>query len=98
MRVVVNGLVDMLVAHREELSILMSSPTTDSYHDDKPTFDVVRLRAITLLYGENPSTDQRAALYLTIGVIAAVPALADVPAEELRETLVRTCTRLLKAR
>jgi AcrR family transcriptional regulator len=98
MRVVVNGLVDMLVAHREELSILMSSPTTDSYHDDKPTFDVVRLRAITLLYGENPSTDQRAALYLTIGVIAAVPALADVPAEELRETLVHTCTRLLKAR
>jgi hypothetical protein len=46
--------------------------------------------------GVNPSTDQRAALYLMVGVVAAVPALADLPTEELRETLVRACTRLLK--
>lgn len=96
MRVVVNGLVDMLVTNREALSILMTSQTTDNYQTDKPVLDVTRQRAITLLYGENPSADQRAALYLTVGVIAAVPALADLPAEELRGTLVRTCTRLLK--
>ena len=96
MRVIVNGMVDMLVTNREALSILMSSPTADSYQTDKPVLDVTRQRAITLLYGENPSADQRAALYFTVGVIAAVPALADLPTEELRGTLVRTCTRLLK--
>jgi len=97
MRVIVNGLVDMLVAQREALSILMANPTTDADHTaEEAAFDVMRQRAITLLYGENPSTDQRAALYLTIGVVTAVPALADLPTEELRETLTRACTRLLK--
>jgi AcrR family transcriptional regulator len=97
MRVIVDGLVDMLVLHREALSILMANPTTDADHaDEEAAFDAMRRRAITLLYGENPSTDQRAALYLTIGVVNAVPALADLPTEELRETLVRACTRLLK--
>jgi AcrR family transcriptional regulator len=99
MRVIVNGLVDMLVLHREALSILMANPPADTEHDDHTdmtAFDAMRQRAITLLYGENPSTDQRAALYLTIGVVTAVPALADLPTEELRETLTRACTRLLK--
>jgi AcrR family transcriptional regulator len=96
MRVIVDGLVDMLVLHRDALSIMMANPTTDTAHADEAAFDAMRQRAITLLYGENPSTDQRAALYLVVGVVAAVPALADLPTEELRETLVRACTRLLK--
>ena len=98
MRVIVDGLVDMLVMHREALSILAANPTTDTDTDadHEGAFEAMRQRAITLLYGENPSTDQRAAVHLTVGVVTAVPALADLPAEELRETLVRACTRLLK--
>jgi AcrR family transcriptional regulator len=96
MRVIVDGLVDMLVEHRDALSIMTASPTTDTAHAHEAAFEAMRQRAITLLYGETPSTDQRAALHLMIGVVAAVPALADLPTEELRETLVRACTRLLK--
>jgi AcrR family transcriptional regulator len=96
MRVIVNGLVDMLVAQREALSVMAANPAADPDRGNEAEFDAMRRRAITLLYGENPTTDQRAALHLTIAVARAVPDLAYLPTETLRETLVRACTRLLK--
>jgi len=78
-RVIVDGLVDMLVVHREALSVLVANPPADTARTDQTVFEAMRQRAITLLYGENPSTDQRAALYLTIGVVRSVPALNDLP-------------------
>ncbi|MHA6764165.1 TetR/AcrR family transcriptional regulator [Streptacidiphilus sp. PAMC 29251] len=96
-RVVVAGLVDMLVAQREALSILHANPSIKVVPGtDTASFEAMRERAVTVLYGDDPTPDQRAALYITVGVAAAVPSLADLPTEVLRETLTRACTRLFK--
>jgi AcrR family transcriptional regulator len=85
-RLIITGLVDMLVAQREALGILQANPSINiQLEADAPSFEAMRERAIRVLYGDNPTPDQRVALYITIGVAVsvAVPALADLSAEVL---------------
>jgi AcrR family transcriptional regulator len=96
-RVVIAGLVDMLVAQREAIRILQANPGIDIQpQNDTASFDAMRERAVAVLYGDHPTPDQRAALHITVGVASAVPALADLPTDVLRDTLTRACTRLFK--
>jgi AcrR family transcriptional regulator len=98
-RVIVTGLVDMLVAQREALTILQANPAIEIKPEaDTASFDAMRERGVAVLYGDDPTPDQRAALYVTVGLAAAVPSLGDLPTEVLRDTLTRTCTRLLTIR
>jgi AcrR family transcriptional regulator len=98
-RLLITGLVDMLVAQREALSILAANPALNlEIGATAASFEGMRDRAITVLYGERPTPDQRAAVYMNIAVASAVPALADLPAEVLRDTLTRACERLFKVK
>jgi AcrR family transcriptional regulator len=96
-RLVIAGLVEMLVAQRDALGILQANPAISVHVDAEiASFDQMRDRAIRVLFGDDPTPDQRAALYVTTAVAVVVPALADLPADVLRDTLTRTCTRLLR--
>ncbi|MCU1645244.1 MAG: hypothetical protein JWN03_5519 [Nocardia sp.] len=98
-QLVIAGMVDMLVAQREALAILQANPAIDVRIDsDNGSFESMRDRALVVLYGDNPSPDQRAALYINIAIAVAVPALADIPDDILRETLTRACTRLFNVK
>jgi AcrR family transcriptional regulator len=96
-RVVIKGLVDLLVAQREAIRILQANPAIKARPGtDSSSYDGIRDRAVTVLYGEHPTPDQRAALYVSMAVAMAVPALADLPTEALRDTLTGLCTRLFR--
>jgi AcrR family transcriptional regulator len=96
-RVIIAGLVDMLVAQRDAIRILQANPSIRVQPGaSADSFEGMRDRAVTVLYGEHPTPDQRAALYINLSVAVAVPALADLPADVLRATLTRVCTRLFK--
>jgi len=98
-RLLIAGLVNMLVAQREALSILAANPALNlEIGATAASFEGMRDRAIAVLYGDHPTPDQRAALYMNIAVAAAVPALADLPADVLRDTLTRACERLFKVK
>jgi len=98
-KLVITGLVDMLMAQRAALAILQANPSIDIRIDsDNGSFEAMRDRALTVLYGENPTPDQRAALYINIAIAVAVPALADLPDDVLRDTLTRACTRLFNVK
>jgi hypothetical protein len=98
-RIIVAGLVDMLVAQREAIAIMQANPSIRVQPGtDTSAYEGMRERAGTVLHGEHPTPDQRAALYINLAVAIAVPTLADLPADVLRETLTRTCTRLFKTR
>ncbi len=87
----------MLVAQREAIAIMQANPAIRVRPGtDAGSYEDMRERAVTVLYGEHPTPDRRAALYISLAVAVTVPALADLPTDAQRETLTRTCTRLSK--
>jgi len=95
----VAGMVDLLLAHRGRMSIVQADPALEvELHKDMTGFDALMDRAVGVLYGQEPTIEERAAVYIAAGLGKSLQRLADAPDDELREALVRTCTRLLRVR
>ncbi|MEU3641877.1 helix-turn-helix domain-containing protein [Lentzea sp. NPDC034063] len=92
----VAGFVDQVVANRALSPLGQTDPSVR--RNERINAELARLaeKAMQLLFGDEPTDDQRAAWFLTsdVGpVIAAFPHLTD---DELREVLRRLCLRVLR--
>ncbi|MFD9699744.1 TetR/AcrR family transcriptional regulator [Lentzea sp. NPDC059081] len=92
----VAGFVDQVVANRALSPLGQTDPSVR--RNERINAELARLAttAMGLLYGDEPTDDQRAAWFLAsdVGpVIAGLPHLTD---DELREVLRRLCLRVLK--
>jgi AcrR family transcriptional regulator len=97
-QLVAEAIVDALVAQRGMLRILRGERgVKDALAADIARFEAIRNSAVALLYGPEPSPDQRAAVYAVFALAGVVLQLADLAEPELRATLMRTSLRLLDA-
>lgn len=96
----VEGLVDIVLGHRQVMSALAGDPGVgECLHGHPDLASVVnRLRAVLL--GTSPGVPRLIAGAMVGGGLMSIgrdPRLADEPAEDLREELVRASRRLLDA-
>ena len=95
----VERLVELLMTHRETVTIVNRDPAIHKEAAaDESYFDALRIRAATVIFGENPTPDQRAAIYLASRIGEIIPQLADLTDDELRTTLTTICGGLLRSR
>ncbi|WP_394620476.1 TetR/AcrR family transcriptional regulator [Lentzea sp. JNUCC 0626] len=92
----VDGFVDQVIGNRALSPLGQTDPSVR--RNERINAELARLsgQAIELIYGPDPTDDQRAAWFAVsdVGpVIAAFPHLSD---DELREVLRRLCLRVLK--
>jgi AcrR family transcriptional regulator len=90
----VNGFVDFFVAFRQyDLTTIDIAAKREKLDDDPLS---MRLRALTLLFGDNPTAAERLA-FMAVSVIPGyLPELADLSDEELREALRTTMMHILR--
>ncbi|MDX6246233.1 MAG: hypothetical protein QOE76_3956 [Frankiales bacterium] len=94
----VAGFAELMVASRAITALTMSDPVLRRQKEvDTPVVEL-RARAERLLFGDNPTPDERLAYYLINAVPDFVAELAHLSDDELRDTLTRTCMRLLRPR
>jgi AcrR family transcriptional regulator len=94
----VAGFAELMVASRAITALTMSDPVLRRQKEvDAPVLEL-RARAERLLFGDDPTPDERLAYYLINAVPDFVAELAHLSDEELRDTLTRTCRRLLRVR
>jgi AcrR family transcriptional regulator len=91
----VNGFVDFLVQNRHYTAMASTDPATKRNKLDKEPIDL-RRRALTLLFGDNPSGAERLAFNATFCIPETLPDLVDLTDEELREALQKTMLRILR--
>jgi AcrR family transcriptional regulator len=90
----VNGFVDFFVAFRQYDLTTIDIAAKREKLDDEPLS--MRLRALTLLFGDNPTAAERLA-FMAVSVIPGyLPELADLSDEELREALRTTMMHILR--
>jgi hypothetical protein len=56
----------------------------------------LRDRGVRTLFGDRATLDQRVAAYAAGAISEIVPYLDDVPDDELRSVLIRTCLHILR--
>ena len=96
-RGLVEGFVDVLLTKRDVITIFASDPALrHDKHVDANRYDGLVEQAVEVLYGPDATPDERAAIYLASGLTEIIPALADLPDDELRAVLVRLASRLLR--
>lgn len=92
------GWVDFLVRNRALAAMRMS----DSELRANSAYDLDsenrRRRVLKVLFGEDPTPDERLAYVMFFGMLDGLLELSDVPDEQLRETLERTARRILNVR
>jgi AcrR family transcriptional regulator len=94
----VAGFAELMVASRAITALTMSDPVLRRQKEvDAPVLEL-RARAERLLFGDDPTPDERLAYYLINAVPDFVAELAHLSDQELRDTLTRTCRRLLRVR
>jgi AcrR family transcriptional regulator len=92
---VVNGLVDFLVQNRHYAVMAANDPAARRNKLDDEAI-MVRLRALTLFFGDNPTGAERLAFYAVLWLPESLPDLVDLTDEELREALQTTILRILR--
>jgi AcrR family transcriptional regulator len=91
----VNGFVDFLVQNRHYAVMASTDPAAKRDKlDDKS--GPLRLRALTLLFGDNPTGAERLSFNAIFFIPESLPDLVDLTDEELRETLQTTMLRILR--
>jgi AcrR family transcriptional regulator len=91
----VNGIVDFLVQNRRYAVMASTDPAAKRDKlDDKS--ETVRRRALTLLFGDNPTGAERLSFNAVSCIPESLPDLVDLTDEELRETLYTTMLRILR--
>jgi hypothetical protein len=91
----VNGFVDFLVQNRHYTVMAATDPAAKRNKLDKEATDL-RRRALTLLFGDNPSGAEQLAFYAVFCIQETLPDLVGLTDEELREALRTTVLRLLR--
>lgn len=92
-------MVDLLMTYRETVTIVNRDLAIHKEAAaDESFFDELRTRAATVIFGEHPSPDRRAAIYLASRLGEIIPQLADLSDDELRATLTTICGSLLRGR
>ena len=87
--------IDMLLAHREMVRVLANDPVMRGHMKAARSMDDLLADCLRLLFGEQPTIDQRLALHTAACLSEAVAAMPDVPDDELRPALDRAMRRLL---
>jgi AcrR family transcriptional regulator len=91
----VNGFVDFLVQNRHYAVMASTDPAAKRDKlDDKS--GPLRRRALTLLFGDNPTGAERLSFNAIFFIPESLPDLVDLTDEELRETLHTTMLRILR--
>jgi AcrR family transcriptional regulator len=97
--VLITGVVDSLIAHRGRHGIVQSDPAIAHELDlDLCRFERLLDRAAQVLYGDDPTPEERASISIAAGIGKTISRMSDVPDDVLRESLIRACTRLLRVR
>jgi AcrR family transcriptional regulator len=91
----VNGFVDFLVQNRHYTVVASADPAAKRNKLDTESMSL-RRRALTLLFGDNPSGAERLAFNATFCIPETLPDLVDLADEELRDALQATMLRILR--
>jgi AcrR family transcriptional regulator len=91
----VNGFADFLVQHRRYAVMASTDPAAKRNKLDDESI-TLRRRALTLLFGDNPTGAERLAFSAVFFIPECLPDLVDLTDEELREALQTTTLRLLR--
>jgi AcrR family transcriptional regulator len=91
----VNGLVEFLVDNRQYAVIAANDPAAKRHNLDEES-ERLRLRALTLLFGNTPTGAERVAFYAVLSIVETLPELVDLPDDELRDALQTTMLRVLR--
>ena len=91
----VNGFVDFLVRHRHYAVMASTDPAAkrDKLDTEATT---MRRRALTLLFGDNPTGAERLCFNAMFFIPECLPDLADLTDDELREALQTTLLHMLR--
>jgi AcrR family transcriptional regulator len=91
----VNGFTDFLVQNRHYAAMASTDPAAKRNKLDGEAM-MLRQRALTLLFGDNPTGPDRLAYGVLFFIPECLPDLADLTDEELREALQTTMLRMLR--
>lgn len=91
----VNGFVDFLVQNRHYAAMASTDPAAKRNKVDYEAM-TLRQRALTLLFGDNPTGAERLAFGVLFFIPECLPDLADLTDDELREALQTTIVRMLR--
>ena len=91
----VDGFVDFLVQHRQYAVMASTDPAAKRNKLDGERATMSR-RALTVLFGENPTGAERLAFNVLFFIPECLPELADLTDDELREALRTTILRMLR--
>ncbi|MDT4957771.1 MAG: hypothetical protein QOD31_1570 [Pseudonocardiales bacterium] len=91
----VNGLVEFLVDNRQYAVMAANDPAAKRHNLDEES-ERLRLRALTLLFGNTPTGAERVAFYALLSIPDSLPELVDLPDDELRDALQTTMLRVLR--
>ncbi|MDX6204512.1 MAG: hypothetical protein QOF39_569 [Frankiales bacterium] len=94
----VAGFAELMVASRALTALAGSDPALRRQKEFDAPATELRARTERLLFGDNPTPDERLAYHLIDAVPDFVSQLGDLSDDELRDTLTRTCMRLLRPR
>jgi AcrR family transcriptional regulator len=91
----VNGFVDFLIQNRHYAVMASTDPAAkrDKLNSESTT---MRQRALTLLFGDNPTGAERLCFNAMFFIPECLPELADLTDDELREALQTTMLRMLR--
>ena len=91
----VNGFVDFLIRHRHYAVMASTDPAAkrDKLDTEATT---MRRRALTLLFGDNPTGAERLCFNAMFFIPECLPDLADLTDDELREALQTTLLHMLR--
>ena len=91
----VNGFVDFLIRHRH-YAVMASTDPAAKRDDANGESMTMRQRALTLLFGDNPTGTERLCFNAMFFIPECLPDLADLTDDELREALQTTILRMLR--
>jgi AcrR family transcriptional regulator len=91
----VEGFIDFLVLHRQYATMASIDPAAKRHKLDKDSL-TMRGRALTLLFGDNPTGADRLAFSAVFFIPECLPEVTDLSDEELREALRTTMLRILR--
>jgi AcrR family transcriptional regulator len=91
----VNGFVDFLIQHRHYAVMASTDPAAKRDKLDTEAM-TMRRRALTLLFGDNPTGAERLSFNAMFFIPECLPDLADLTDDELREALQTTLLHMLR--
>jgi AcrR family transcriptional regulator len=91
----VNGFLDFLVQNRYYAVMAATDPAAKRDNLDEES-ETLRQRALTLLFGDNPTGAERLSFSLLYRLPESLPDLADLTDQELREALQTAAMHILR--